>query len=598
MTSERRPPRGRVGLTRRFEPGDQEAVEKALAELRALPVAQLRVELTWHETSQDWPRSLLERLGCELEPVPVLDAPAAEDQLPLLAEAASRLFAAAGAHFSWLELRHEAAAAEPDEDLLARAVAAVCGRGKRIALGGIDARRPRFLGALAARAVFAQVDAVSLAGGDAEDLARVRPAIGGSSGRLELWLADPRRSTDETREVAAFLSALGSVADRVFWSGERSLLSRLWEEMGAARLALEWPRLTARSRAAPHAVVFGGAGFIGCNLAHRLLRDGRRVLVFDSLARRNVERNLRWLKQEHGDRAQVEIADVRDARAVRSAVRGAAQVFHFAAQVAVTSSLADPVQDFEVNGRGTLNVLEAVRAQPDPPSLVFTSTNKVYGALPDLAFEPNGRRYQPADAEVRRHGIGERRLLEFESPYGCSKGCADQYVLDYAHTFGIPAAVFRMSCIYGPRQFGNEDQGWVAHFLLRALQRRPLTLYGDGLQVRDVLFVEDLVDALLLAQAGMDRLSGEAFNIGGGPERTVSLLELLERIERLCGGLPPLRFEDWRPGDQRYYVSDTRKFQAATGWRPRVGVEEGVLRLREWLLELTSRRAEQLATAG
>jgi CDP-paratose 2-epimerase len=347
-----------------------------------------------------------------------------------------------------------------------------------------------------------------------------------------------------------------------------------------------------------HAVVFGGAGFVGCNLAHRLLRDGRRVLVLDSLARRGVERNLRWLKQEHGDRLQVEIADVRDARAVRSAVRGASQVFHFAAQVAVTTSLADPVEDFEVNARGTLNVLEAVRAQPDPPSVIFTSTNKVYGGLPDLAFERGGRRYQPADGEVRRNGIGEGRPLEFESPYGCSKGCADQYVLDYARTFGIPAVVFRMSCIYGPRQFGNEDQGWVAHFLLRALQMRPLTLYGDGLQVRDVLFVEDLVDAFLLAQANRDRVSGEAFNIGGGPERTVSLLELLDRIEKLCGVLPPLRFETCRPGDQRYYVSDIRKFQAATGWRPRVGVDEGVLRLREWLLELTSERSEQLATAG
>jgi CDP-paratose 2-epimerase len=344
--------------------------------------------------------------------------------------------------------------------------------------------------------------------------------------------------------------------------------------------------------------VFGGAGFVGCNLAHRLLREGRRVLVFDSLARRGVERNLRWLKDEHGDRLQVEIADVRDSRAVRSALRGAAQVFQFAAQVAVTSSLVDPIGDFEVNARGTLNVLEAARAQPDPPSIVFTSTNKVYGGLLDVVLERSGRRYQPADAELRRHGIGERRPLDFESPYGCSKGAADQYVLDYARTFGIPAVVFRMSCIYGPRQFGNEDQGWVAHFVLRALQRRPLTLYGDGFQVRDVLFVEDLVEAFLLAQANVHRLWGEAFNIGGGPERTVSLLELLERIEELCGGLPPTRFEDWRPGDQRYYVSDTRKFQAATGWRPRVDVAEGVLRLREWLLELTAGRAEQLATAG
>jgi CDP-paratose 2-epimerase len=595
MTVERRAWRDGAGLTRKFEPGDQEALERALAELRALPVAQLRVELDWQETAQDWPRSLLERMAGELEPIPVLDAPATDDQFPLFAAAVRRLIDCAGAHFSWLEVRQDAAALEPDEDLLARAVAAASGKGKRIALGGIDARRSRFLGALAARAIFAQVDAVSLAGGDPEDVARVRSA---TSGRLEVWLCGPKPSPDETGDVTAFLAALGSGAERVFWGGAHSLILRLWQEMGAARLAHDWPRLTARSRSVPHAVVFGGAGFVGCNLAHRLLREGRRVLVFDSLARRGVERNLRWLKDEHGDRLQVEIADVRDSRAVRSAVRGAAQVFQFAAQVAVTSSLADPIRDFEVNARGTLNVLEAARAQPDPPSIVFTSTNKVYGGLLDVVLERSGRRYQPADAELRRHGIGERRPLEFESPYGCSKGAADQYVLDYARTFGIPAVVFRMSCIYGPRQFGNEDQGWVAHFVLRALQRRPLTLYGDGFQVRDVLFVEDLVEAFLLAQANVHRLWGEAFNIGGGPERTVSLLELLERIEALCGGLPPMHFEDWRPGDQRYYVSDTRKFQAATGWRPRVDVEEGVLRLREWLLELTAGRAEQLATAG
>jgi len=243
-------------------------------------------------------------------------------------------------------------------------------------------------------------------------------------------------------------------------------------------------------------------------------------------------------------------------------------------------------------------VLEAVRAQPDPPSVLFTSTNKVYGGLPDLELEKIGSRYQPSDYAIRNHGISERRPLEFESPYGCSKGCADQYVLDYARTFGIHAVVFRMSCIYGPRQFGNEDQGWVAHFVLRALQRRPLTLYGDGLQVRDVLFVDDLIDAFLLAQASIDRLTGHAFNIGGGPERTLSLIELLQHIERICGAHSPLRFEDWRPGDQRYYVSDTRKFQSATGWRPRISVEEGVRRLHDWLLELTGTGAEQVATAG
>ena len=335
-----------------------------------------------------------------------------------------------------------------------------------------------------------------------------------------------------------------------------------------------------------HSVVFGGAGFIGCNVAQRLLSQGQRVLLFDSLARPGVERNLQWLKDRYGELLRVQIGDVRDATLVRRAVRGAGQVFHFAAQVAVTTSLVDPVHDFEVNGRGTLNVLEAIRTQEARPSLVFTSTNKVYGGLEDVALERSGTRYQPLDATLRAQGISEARRLDFESPYGCSKGCADQYVLDYARTFGIPAVVFRMSCIYGPRQFGTEDQGWVAHFLIRALQGEPITIYGDGRQVRDVLFVEDLVNAFLLAHANMDTLCGQAFNMGGGPSRTTSLLELLADIGALLGRRAEVQFEDWRPGDQRYYVSDTRKFEQATGWRARVGLREGLSRLMLWLREV------------
>jgi CDP-paratose 2-epimerase len=268
--------------------------------------------------------------------------------------------------------------------------------------------------------------------------------------------------------------------------------------------------------------------------------------------------------------------------------------------VAVTTSLVEPIDDFEVNARGTLNVLEAVRAQDDRPGLIFTSTNKVYGGLPDVEFVREGDRYAPADSRLRAAGISEQRPLDFESPYGCSKGCADQYVIDYARTYGIPAVVFRMSCIYGPRQFGNEDQGWVAHFLIRALEGAPITLYGDGMQVRDILFVDDLVDAFLLAQGNMARLSGQAFNMGGGPQRTVSLLELLDRIEKLSGRKTPLRFEDWRPGDQRYYVSDTSKFEAATGWRARVSVDEGVARLWEWLASmlLESHQVPAAAASG
>ena len=339
-------------------------------------------------------------------------------------------------------------------------------------------------------------------------------------------------------------------------------------------------------------LITGGAGFIGANLAHRLLSEGEEVVLFDRLSRAGVEGNYEWLRQVHGSRVRLQVADTRDAEAVARAVRSAKTVFHFAAQVAVTSSIADPRHDFEVNTLGTLNVLEALRALPTPPPLLFTSTNKVYGSLSDLEWHDDGKRYEPADRHLQAHGLDESRALDFYSPYGCSKGAADQYILDYARTYNLPATVFRMSCIYGPHQFGTEDQGWLAHFLIQAMDGQTITLYGDGKQVRDVLFVEDLVDALLLARRHIDRLSGQAFNIGGGPAQTVSLLEFMDLIAELCGEAPRLDWGDWRLGDQRYYVSDTRKFQAATGWSPTVGVEEGVRRLYDWLREFRVRPAE------
>jgi CDP-paratose 2-epimerase len=333
------------------------------------------------------------------------------------------------------------------------------------------------------------------------------------------------------------------------------------------------------------ALVTGGAGFVATNVADRLLQDGWRVRLLDNLSRCGVERNVHWLKARHGERVTFVLGDVRDAAVVRQAVAGTSRVFHFAAQVAVTTSLVDPVADFEVNARGTLNLLEAVRAVSQRPSLLFTSTNKVYGNLDDLELRPRRRRYEPSEAAVASRGISERRPLDFHSPYGCSKGAAEQYVLDYARTFGLKAAVFRMSCIYGPHQFGTEDQGWVAHFLIQALRGRSLTLYGDGRQVRDVLFVDDLADAMLRAHDCIDRLSGQAFNIGGGRSNTVSLLELIDLIGDLIGSVPAYQVEPWRPADQRYYVSDTSRFQQATGWAPRVSVIEGLKRLAAWLIE-------------
>ena len=331
-------------------------------------------------------------------------------------------------------------------------------------------------------------------------------------------------------------------------------------------------------------LITGGAGFIGSNLAHRLLSEGYRVRLLDNLSRTGVERNLQWLMETHGDLVDIEVPDVRNSSIIKQAVRDASQVFHFAAQVAVTSSLVDPTEDFEINARGTLNLLEAVRTTENPPPLIFTSTNKVYGTLSDLEFTKQSTRYVPVESSIRERGIAENRPLDFHSPYGCSKGAADQYVVDYARTFRLPALVFRMSCIYGPHQHGNEDQGWVAHFVIRSITGQPITIYGDGRQVRDILFIDDLVNAFLLAQRNMKKLAGNAFNIGGGPRNSISLLELLDLLAGLHGGDLSIAFEDWRAADQRYYVTDTTKFSELTGWEPRVGLNEGVKRLYEWIL--------------
>jgi CDP-paratose 2-epimerase len=332
-------------------------------------------------------------------------------------------------------------------------------------------------------------------------------------------------------------------------------------------------------------LICGGAGFIGTNLASRFLSSGNRVIVYDDLSRPGVERNLEWLRRTYGSLLDFELADVRDSRTLRRSVRAARAVFHFAAQTAVTTSVRGPREDFEINAVGSVTLLEELRALHTPIPLLFTSTNKVYGNLDKLALRMYGDRYQPQHPGILTNGVPETWPLSFHSPYGCSKGTADQYVLDYARTYNLPNIVFRMSCIYGPHQFGTEDQGWVAHFLIRAAQRQALTIYGDGCQVRDVLFVEDLTEAMTLAWRNASELAGQAFNIGGGPANTVSLLELLDLIEELEGDRPDVSFEDWRVGDQRYYVSDIREFARATGWAPRVGVREGVRRLHDWLAE-------------
>src|SRR3982074_2990779 len=330
-------------------------------------------------------------------------------------------------------------------------------------------------------------------------------------------------------------------------------------------------------------LITGGCGFIRRHLADTLARRGDKVIAFDNLSRGGVRENAQWLKIRHGDLVSIVTGDIRDSISVIEAVRGARGVLHLAAQVAVTGSMQDPVEDFEINARGTLNTLEAIRLHNPSAPIIFASTNKVYGRLvSDEQIKKAGRSHGPAVAQFAS-GVGEDASLDLYSPYGCSKGAADQYVRDYARVYGLNAAVLRMSCIYGPRQFGTEDQGWLAHFMLRSILGEPLTIFGDGLQVRDALHVSDAVAAWIAVLEQMESIRGRVFNLGGGPENTISLLELIEQIALMRGAAPSLSFDRWRPGDQPWYVSRFDALTSAVGWKPQVPLREGLQSLLDWL---------------
>lgn len=346
-----------------------------------------------------------------------------------------------------------------------------------------------------------------------------------------------------------------------------------------------------RSGRARIILITGGAGFIGSNLAERMLSHPEtRVRIFDDLSRSGVQHNLDWLQSLPGHaRLDFIKGDVRNASAVSEAARDASEIYHLAAQVAVTTSVADPRTDFDINALGTLNVLEAARRSSRRPFLLFTSTNKVYGSLESVPVEVHDTSYRASGPGFR--GVDEAQLLDFHSPYGCSKGAADQYVRDYARIYNLSSVVFRMSCIAGPRQFGNEDQGWVAHFLYCVLEGKPLTVYGDGFQVRDVLHVYDLLDAMEAVSQHRTGTSGQVFNLGGGPERAVSVIDMIRSIERQTGRQSHLRYSEVRPGDQPLYISDTAKLSSATGWQPRhtlVSTLESIRRFWESNRELVS----------
>jgi CDP-paratose 2-epimerase len=330
-------------------------------------------------------------------------------------------------------------------------------------------------------------------------------------------------------------------------------------------------------------LITGGAGFIGTNTADRLLGEGHEVIIVDDLSRRGSERNLEWLRERHGDFAfhQIDIRKFDALRKVFQDHRTLDLVLHFAAQVAVTSSVTDPRTDFEINALGTLNVLEAVRELGTHPAVLYTSTNKVYGALSQLEVVEDETRYRYADLP---RGVTEMTPLDFYSPYGCSKGAADQYVRDYHRIYGMRTIVFRNSCIYGTRQFGIEDQGWLAWFVIAAVKGSPITIYGNGKQVRDLLYIDDLVEAMLSAYARIDTTQGQVYNMGGGAENSVSIwLEIEPILCALLGSEIPVSYEDWRPGDQPIYISDTSKAHSHFDWQPKTGVNEGMRLLFEWV---------------
>ncbi|MBX5013501.1 NAD-dependent epimerase/dehydratase family protein [Rhizobium lentis] len=505
-------------------------------------------------------------------------------------------------------------------------------RGWKPVLGGPCPFDPYWLNLMGERGVLGVVDAVGFHGfpgtWDSEEgtwggwdmhLGEMRKILDRYNRHAEVWITETGYSTwrnDEMEQARRFVKALNVPADRMYWyswadvapdvpvqeglwfdprhyhcgvvtyDSQPKLLARLLTEGGVSRVE-EVTRLATpnvASGAAP-IVITGGSGFIGSNLADSFLSDGEDVVVLDNLGRPGVDQNLAWLMDRHGKRVHPALADVRDLRGIEAAFADAKAVFHFAAQTAVTTSLVHPVDDFEANARGTINVLEAARKAGRQAPVIFASTNKVYGALDDLKMLETEDRYVPAHSDIRLNGIGEDRPLDFCTPYGCSKGVADQYVLDYANSYDIPTAVLRMSCIYGPRQFGTEDQGWVAHFLIRALGGEPISIYGDGKQVRDILHVEDAVGAYRTVLANIDKIKGAVFNLGGGPQNAVSIRAVLREIEAITERSIDTRFGDWRAGDQFYFVADTRRLERELGWQARVRWASGILHLAEWLAE-------------
>lgn len=334
-------------------------------------------------------------------------------------------------------------------------------------------------------------------------------------------------------------------------------------------------------------LITGGCGFIGSNLANYFLSKGDRVTVADNLSRAGVEFNLEWLKENHSKNMEYVSLDVKNFENVKQVAKDKDVIIHTAAQVTVTDSVTNPRNDFEINALGTFNVLDAARLSKTNPFVLFTSTNKVYGeGINTIPLEETKTRWVFADSKYK-NGIPETFTTDFDehSPYGVSKYAGDLYTRDFAHVYGMPAVSFRQSCIYGTRQFGKEEQGWVAHFVISSVLGRPINIYGDGKQVRDTLFMDDLIQAVELAMKNKNKVKGKAYNIGGGPKNTTSLLELVSLLEKINGKKIELKFFDWRPADQKVYISDILRAKKDFGWEPKISPEEGVKKLHKWVKE-------------
>lgn len=348
----------------------------------------------------------------------------------------------------------------------------------------------------------------------------------------------------------------------------------------------------------PTIVITGGAGFIGSNLAASFAQDGYRVIIVDNFSRPGVSQNWQWLEAHYGSSVQLEQDDIRNEPLAHRLAGLASAIFHFAAQVAVTDSLQDPIHDFETNLHGTLVWLEATRRAGRSIPFIFASTNKFYGPLSDVLLEKEEVGWVPCDRKLREHGVDEKRPLDFQTPYGCSKGGADQYVLDYARQFGIAATVLRMSCIYGPRQWGTADQGWLAHFARAMLTGQVITLYGDGRQMRDILYIDDAILTYRAAFSQISKCSGQAFNVGGGAENAISLLTALERLEGLIGASARIEFAPWRAGDQRWYVSNRTAIQNVLSLTHPLAWADGLARLADWIRAEHGHHHEDMRTCA